>query len=151
MDNLTQIDKHTAETAEAEKTEAAAELGKFKDVKALYEAYTSLEAEFTRRSQRLKDLENANKEKDASAEGAGSATQPSQGQDVYSGERFIEAAVGNEQVRNAVIGEYLQRASKNKAAPIITGGVNVAAKRRTPSSVKEAGRLAQQFLNKRED
>ena len=33
------------------------ELGKFKDVNALLQAYTALEAEFTRRSQRLKALE----------------------------------------------------------------------------------------------
>ena len=32
-------------------------LGKFKDVDALYKAYSSLQAEFTRRSQRLKELE----------------------------------------------------------------------------------------------
>ncbi len=35
----------------------SAELGKFKDVNALLQAYTALEAEFTRRSQRLKALE----------------------------------------------------------------------------------------------
>lgn len=34
-------------------------LGKFKDVDALAKAYTSLQAEFTRRSQRLKELEKA--------------------------------------------------------------------------------------------
>ena len=33
------------------------DLGKFKDVSALLKAYDSLQAEFTRRSQRLKDLE----------------------------------------------------------------------------------------------
>lgn len=37
--------------------EASAVLGKFKDVDALARAYSSLEAEFTRRSQRLKELE----------------------------------------------------------------------------------------------
>lgn len=37
--------------------EALAALGKFKDVDALVRAYSSLEAEFTRRSQRLKELE----------------------------------------------------------------------------------------------
>ena len=37
--------------------EAPTALGKFKDVDALYKAYSSLQAEFTRRSQRLKELE----------------------------------------------------------------------------------------------
>ena len=36
---------------------ASAVLGKFKDVNALARAYESLQAEFTRRSQRLKELE----------------------------------------------------------------------------------------------
>ena len=43
-------------TAGQEKVEKSP-LGKFKDVNALLQAYNSLEAEFTRRSQRLKELE----------------------------------------------------------------------------------------------
>ena len=39
-------------------------LGKFKDVNALMQAYNSLQAEFTRRSQRLKELERAGKSND---------------------------------------------------------------------------------------
>ncbi len=39
------------------KEKGSAVLGKFKDVSALAEAYGSLQAEFTRRSQRLKELE----------------------------------------------------------------------------------------------
>ena len=35
-------------------------LGKFKDVKSLYDAYKSLKSEFTRRCQRLKELEREN-------------------------------------------------------------------------------------------
>lgn len=37
---------------------ASTDLGKFRDVNALLKAYSSLQAEFTRRSQRLKELEN---------------------------------------------------------------------------------------------
>lgn len=42
-------------------------LGKFKDVDALIQAYNSLEAEFTRRSQRLKQLERMGKAKEEAA------------------------------------------------------------------------------------
>ncbi|MBR2903664.1 MAG: hypothetical protein IKC37_03360, partial [Clostridia bacterium] len=42
-------------------------LGKFKDVNALMQAYNSLQAEFTRRSQRLKLLERAGKPTDEKA------------------------------------------------------------------------------------
>ncbi len=43
--------------------EGKSPLGKFKDVDALLQAYNSLEAEFTRRSQRLKQLERDGKTK----------------------------------------------------------------------------------------
>ena len=42
-------------------------LGKFKDVDALMQAYNSLQAEFTRRSQRLKELERLGKSTDEKA------------------------------------------------------------------------------------
>ena len=47
-------------TAGQEKEEKSP-LGKFKDVNALMQAYNSLQAEFTRRSQRLKQLERSGK------------------------------------------------------------------------------------------
>lgn len=43
--------------AEAKREEASTVLGKFKDVSALERAYESLQAEFTRRSQKLRELE----------------------------------------------------------------------------------------------
>lgn len=42
--------------------QASTDLGKFKDVSALLKAYDSLQSEFTRRSQRLKDLERQTKQ-----------------------------------------------------------------------------------------
>ena len=49
----------TEEFAEASENGALTVLGKFKDVGALVRAYESLQAEFTRRSQRLRQLEKA--------------------------------------------------------------------------------------------
>jgi hypothetical protein len=52
--------EQAAQPATAEMGEqGATALGKFKSVNALLEAYGALEAEFTRRSQRLKELERA--------------------------------------------------------------------------------------------
>ena len=48
-----------AATAGGKEEEALTALGKFKDVNALARAYESLQAEFTRRSQRLKELDRA--------------------------------------------------------------------------------------------
>ena len=55
---LTEDVAETQESAVAQgREDASAVLGKFKDVNALARAYGALEAEFTRRSQRLKELE----------------------------------------------------------------------------------------------
>ena len=139
MDNLTQDVQATADTAEAEvKENAAPELGKFKDVKTLMKAYSDLEAEFTRRSQRLKELEKENKAKPNPDE---EKVAPSQMSD---GERIAEA-LSDRTVRDAVIGDYLKGLAENKI-PLVAGGGAVTAPRNTPKSVREAGKLAQQFL-----
>ena len=139
MDNLTENERATAETAEVGQGEnAAAVLGKFKDVQTLMKAYSDLEAEFTRRSQRLKELEKENK---ASASPDGGKAEPSQSED-----ELLSAALKSERVKDAVIGEYLKGVSGRKEVPLVSGGVSLAAPRIAPKSVKEAGRLAQEFL-----
>ncbi len=79
MDNLETNAPDTANTAEAEEEKVAADLGKFKDVKALLDAYTSLVA-------------------------------------------------------------------SGRGVPILTGGISVPSPKTKPATVKEAGRLAKQFL-----
>lgn len=136
MDNLTQNGRGTADTAEAEENVAAADLGKFKDVQALLSAYESLEAEFTRRSQRLRELEEKIKAQDAPA-AAENAPVPSSAQSV----------ADDPDARERIIGEYLRAVSVGRTVPFVTGGVGVPAPRSKPHSIKEAGRLAEQFLN----
>ena len=103
------------------------------------QAYTDLEAEFTRRSQRLKELENGNKAKDKSD---GTVSSPS----AVCEEELIKSALSNEKVRDAVIGEYLKSVSGVQTVPLIAGGGGVAAPKCTPKSVRDAGRLAREFL-----
>ena len=135
------VKQGTADTAEADKREAAADLKKFKDVGSLIKAYSELEAEFTRRSQRLRELEKESKAKPfADAETA----EPSR----LNEEEFVEKAVCNEKVRDAVIGAYLSGITKN-SPPLTLGGGGVQAPRTVPVSIKEAGRLARSFLNNR--
>ena len=123
----------TADTAGAEKDNAAAELGKFESVSALLSAYKSLEAEFTRRSQRLKELEeNKAREIPVSA--------PSRESDGGVN------TVLDENVKNAVIEEYLRTVASGKSVPLIVGGVRSAAPKFAPKTVKEAGALAEKFL-----
>lgn len=146
MDNTNDLKPTKADPAEAERENAATDLGKFRDVRALLDAYNSLEAEFTRRSQRLRELEKAEKEDDAPV-ATDTAPNPPQGQ--LQGAALLEAAQNDEEVKAAIISEYLLNASKNRGVPIVTGGVNVPARKKTPVSVREAGELAKQFLNKR--
>lgn len=138
MDNV-QNDgiKATADTAGAEEREiAAAELGKFKSVDALLSAYKSLEAEFTRRTQRLRELENENKAQNNDVKIAPSPE---------SGNVGLPQASVDEDVKRAVIEEYLKAVS-SKSVPLISGGVAPAAPRSALKSVKEAGALVQRFL-----
>ncbi len=141
MDNLTQTETGTADTAGAEKENAAAVLGKFKDVQTLMKAYSDLQAEFTRRSQRLCELEKENKAKSLPD---GEEAAPSQTDE----EGLLNAALASERVKDAVIADYLKNVSAPKSVPLIAGGGGVAAPKVAPKSVKEAGRLAQEFLKK---
>lgn len=139
-DNVNACLQATADTAEADKSnKAAAELGKFKSVDALLKAYEALEAEFTRRSTRLKELEEGNKAQGMPAAGAPSPKPLTE-------DKLIEQALASDDVKRAVISEYLKSLSEGKSVPLISGGVSPVAGRNAPKSVKEAGALAKQFL-----
>lgn len=151
MDNQTLSSQATADTAEADKKDAATELGKFKDVAALKQAYEALEAEFTRRSQRLKELEAANKEQGASTEKSANEASPSpEANALPKAAEGVNAPLSDE-VKNAVIEEYLSGVCANRGVPIITGGSMVCAQRRVPKNLKEAGMLAKNFFDNKED
>ena len=123
-----------ADAAEAEKSEEKApDLGKFKSAQALMEAYLALEAEFTRRSQRLKELE-----------GNKAAAPPSPA--AVDDDTLIAAALGSRKVRDAVVGQYLADITSSAGIPLVSGGAACAAPANAPRSVKEAGALARQFL-----
>lgn len=148
MDNDTTLNAAAAQPAEAEKSQTGATgLGKFKDVAALLEAYEHLEAEFTRRSQRLKELEKASRETPPAQAASGEA--PPQPPRTQSGETPACSPGISEEEKMNIISEYLEGVAKNRGVPLIAGGVQVSARRAAPATVREAGELAQQFLNKR--
>lgn len=143
MDNVNvnnDMEPVTAEAAQAEEKDTAAQkLGKFGSVDALLNAYKSLEAEFTRRSQRLKELEEGNKAQNM-PEGALSRDAKQNRED------FVNAAKNDVEVKEAVIGEYLKTVFNGKTVPLIVGGVSTPAPKNRPQSVKEAGALVKNFL-----
>ena len=126
--------------------EALPVLGKFKNVDALARAYSELEAEFTRRSQRLKALEER-------AEGA-----PSGGADPEAGragaadgsetlpdpEALYRAVTENEAVKSRVVGDYLQ--SLHGVPLMGSAGTGVTAPVQKPKSIAEAGALALGYI-----
>lgn len=116
--------------------EGTPELGKFKSVGALARAYSELEAEFTRRSQRLKALEeqlSAVPERETAQAGA----PPTE-------EELLRAVNENEGVRARILSEYL---SSLKGVPLMAGGGSaVSAPKSRPKSIEEAGKLALGYL-----
>lgn len=128
------------QAAEAEKREKGGgtgeiSFGKFKDAQSLLNAYNSLEAEFTKRCQRLKELEG---------ERSGDKTSPVS---------FGEAASAPEitpELRERVVGEYLKGlfAAKSSAAVLGTGGMPVTKPVARPKTIDEAGKLALELIEK---
>ncbi len=151
-DNRTEELKSTANTAEAEgKEEIVAGLKKFKDVQALIDAYTALEAEFTRRSQKLKELE-ANKEQGAPEQSENDQTANAQApsQAATEDKAGVQRTLTQEE-KNAVIAEYLTGVCANRGVPFVTVGGAVQAARVTPKTLSEAGSLARHYFDKKEN
>ena len=132
-------------TEEENKTQdpasGAPDLGKFKSVDALARAYRELEAEFTRRSQRLKALEEASR-----ADAAAPATAPLQqeGSDPPADDALYAAVRENEEVKRRVVREYLDSL---RTVPLMAGGgAPVRAPAKSVSSIGEASALALGYL-----
>ncbi len=124
-------------------------LGKFKSVDALMKAYEELEAEFTRRSQRLKALEKSkaepaevqvHEEKQSGTEEGPSSSE----ENAESGsEALFRAVTESGEVRERVIAEYLRSLG---SVPLMTKGSGVTAPPQKPKTFAEAGSLALGYL-----
>ena len=127
--------EQTAHTAQAEKeigaTDSEVSLGKFKDVTALLSAYNSLQSEFTKRCQRVKELETqlSTVEK---------ATAPTQ----------VEEKEQTD--KNLILKEYLKGVLDRKQSAIVMDGNGVALKTpvKRPKTLAQASVLAQEILSK---
>lgn len=124
--------------------------GKFKSVDALLHAYGELEAEFTRRSQRIKALEeklqgheNAAKEvAPAPEKTADDAALPSQA--AHGQEELLRAVLADEEVKTRVACDYLRSL---RGAPLMGfTGSSVVAPVKKPTTIAEAGNLALGYL-----
>jgi hypothetical protein len=137
-----------SQTAEAEKQreektgerKSEVSLGKFKDVDALLSAYGSLEAEFTKRCQRIKELESAlnlPKEKALPPEEM-QATKEQPSKEI------------SKEEREEIVKEYLFSVLGRKQSAIVMdgNGVGVKAPKERPKTIREAGLLARELFKK---
>ena len=134
----TELNTHTA-TAEQVNGEEKSDvsLGKFKDVGALMEAYNSLQSEFTKRCQRLKELE-------AKIGSVDKGLPPSE--DEKANVRQEDTTLID---KENVLKEYLLDIIGKKPKAIVMDGTGASAKTPTykPKTIADAGKLAQEILN----
>ena len=160
-ENTAQNPKSAAAGAEARReTAAAANLGKFKSVDALLNAYNSLEAEFTRRSQALRELEERERAAKAASDSPAplqqGGTEPPRGADTVSDGELAEKikriaeeyfAARETQMRQAAA---TREEAQGGFAPtmLAEGGSFSAAPAPRVRSFEEAGKLAADLFRK---
>ena len=115
-------------------------LGKFKNVDALLSAYNSLEAEFTKRCQKIKELESAissfDKEKS-----------PTEREEIQAEPKGADIT---EEDKNNILKEYLQGVIGRKQKAVLFDGVGIGVKtpESRPKTISQAGMLAREILDK---
>lgn len=135
--NVEQTGVAADEAAEAEEKTSDdgtnASYGKFKDAAALYKAYESLQAEFTKRCQRLKELETA-----AAVDKAIAPTE--------SGNATPNGITDKE--KEEILKDYLKSVLEAKTKAIIMDGAGTGVKTppSRPVTINEAGKLAKEFF-----
>lgn len=135
---------HLTQPAEAEKEEGVenglVSLGKFKDVGALLNAYNSLQSEFTKRCQKIKELEGklvASDKTEVPPVQTESATTSQEDTTFLDKEKILK--------------DYLLDVLGKKPSAIIMDGAGASVKTpvNRPKTIEEAGNLAKNLLNKR--
>lgn len=140
-DEQTQLKSQPAEAEQVKgEKESEVSLGKFKDVNALLSAYGSLQSEFTKRCQRVKELESALASVDK--EQSPTEEQPKS-------EQPKKAELTEEEKKNVLV-EYLKGVlgRKQKAVLLDGSGVGVKTPVSKPKTIEQAGALAKEILDK---
>lgn len=129
---LTNTQSATAEENKGDISEEVS-LGKFKDVGALLNAYNSLQSEFTKRCQKIKELEGKLDDK---------TIVPSNPQ--------TESAEKVDIKKEQILKEYLLDILGKQPSAIIMDGAGASVKTpiNRPTTIIEAGNLAKNLLNK---
>lgn len=137
LNEQTEAVSQIAEAKEGGGEDTSVSLGKFKDVNALLSAYNSLQAEFTKRCQRIKELElSAAVDKDTPTE----KSEKPENQTL---------SITEEEKENFIKG-YLKEimGAKSKAIVMDGLGTGITTPVNKPKTVEEAGKLAKELLAK---
>lgn len=143
MDNLKNEQTEAVFEAQAEQTteEKTTEVsfGKFKDANALLSAYNSLQAEFTKRCQRIKELEGELLSVDKAT--------PTESIDGNSTKKEEDTTPED---KDQVIREYLKDLLGRRRSAIVMDGAGAGVRTpvRRPKTVRAAGELAKELLGK---
>lgn len=132
----TEISAHIAEANGVKgEGETTVSFGKFKDAAALFSAYNSLQSEFTKRCQRIKELEA---EVSAAAKNA-----------VADNPERADTGITESEKENLLKG-YLREILDGKSKAIVMDGLGTSVKTPAyrPKTVEEAGKLAKEMLAK---
>lgn len=148
MEKENNTEREAAQGAEARQQEGAAAFGKFRSAEALLNAYNSLEAEFTRRSQRLRELEGREAARTPETENV-RAEENAEADEPPAAKRALGAQPGGEEFRKEV--ERAVNAYLSKERPpylMAEGGAFSAAPAQKVHTLEEAGALAAAMFRK---
>ncbi len=135
--NVQQKEDENPRLEEQEKSQVS--LGKFKDVNALLSAYNSLQSEFTKRCQKIKELEST-------LESADKHSPTETGK-----EEKERTADITQREKDEILKEYLQSLLGKRQGAIVLDGAGIGLKTPTerPQTITQAGALAKEIFNKK--
>lgn len=152
----------SANTAEADRDKVATDgevsLGKFKDVNALLGAYNSLQSEFTKRCQRIKELEGKiisdktcvpeNNDTGKMVCDSVLTTDAKKSEKVENSEATKTVTADSGADKDKILREYLigVLGAKQKAIVMDDCGAGLITPREKPKSIAEAGNLAKEIF-----
>ncbi len=116
-------------------------LGKFRDAETLLSAYNSLQSEFTKRCQRVKELEGMLNSFDKTQQSAVPKEEAT-------GENTVATKIISEEEREEILKDYLKGVASKKQSAIILDGVGAGLKTlaKKPKTFAEAGEIVKEMF-----
>ena len=130
------VEENQENKADESTTEVS--LGKFKDINTLLSAYNSLQAEFTKRCQRLKELESAIEKTDKVKAPVEQSAEQEQ-------DKLKDTTLKEE-----ILKDYLKEIIGSKKPVVMDGaGVGVKTPVKKPTTIQQAGDLFKEILSEK--